>query len=72
MNTNFLTINNVYQEKSNGRLVVFLGYQYGCEALRDLAMTHGFFRELNDPNTFFGLKLTEVQHVAEPLVVFES
>ena len=64
---NKLIVNNLYQQRNNGRLVVFLGYQDG-----DLGNTHGFFRELNDPNTFFGLCLTQVQPVAEPLVVFES
>ena len=47
-------VNNVYNSRSNG-LVVFLGYQDG-----PLSKTHGFFRHVNDSNTFFGLKLTEI------------
>ena len=47
-------VNNVYRTIKN-KLVVFLGYQDGA-----LGKTHGFFRHLNDPNTFFGLKLSEI------------
>jgi len=47
-------INNVYRTKDD-KLVVFLGYQDG-----PLNTTHGFFRDLNDPNTFFGMSLTEI------------
>ena len=49
-----LIINNVYRTKS-GETVVFLGYQDGV-----LAYTHGFFRTLGKPDTFFGLKLSEI------------
>lgn len=47
-------MNNVYRTKGN-ELVVFLGYQDG-----PLGETHGFFRELKDPDTFFGLKLEDI------------
>jgi hypothetical protein len=40
-------VNNVYRTRDN-RLVVFLG-------LQDKSITHGFFRDLNDSKTFFGL-----------------
>ena len=46
-----LFINNVYRLKDGG-LVVFLGYQDN--------KSFGFFRELNNPDTFFGLKLTKL------------
>ena len=50
LNTRFY-VNNVYRTKDGG-LVVFLGYQ-------DVA-GFGFFRELKNPNTFFGLKLSDI------------
>jgi len=46
--------NNVYRTKA-GVLVVFLGVQDG-----DLGKKFGFFRELNNPKTFFGLKLSDI------------
>lgn len=46
--------NNVYRT-NKCELVVFLGLQDG-----DLGKTHGFFRRLNTPNTFFGLRLSEI------------
>lgn len=49
-----LIVNNAYRTKT-GELVVFLGYQDG--ALRE---THGLFRSLNDLNTFFPLRLDEI------------
>jgi len=48
-------INNTYRTKK-GELVVFLGFQ---DAKRN-GKTHGFFRYVANPNTFFGLKLSEI------------
>jgi len=54
-------VNNVYRTKADAvaggeshgnKLVVFLGYQDNKH--------FGFFRELNNPNTFFGLRLSEI------------
>ena len=44
-------INNVYRTKNN-ELVIFLGYQD--------VKGFGFFRELKNPHTFFGLKLKDI------------
>jgi hypothetical protein len=52
-------VNNVYRTKA-GELVVFLGYQDGT-----LGNTHGFFRELKNPNTFFGLRLSQISFIYE-------
>lgn len=50
-------INNVYRTKKN-ELVVFLGLQDG-----KLVETHGFFRNLNDSKTFFGLALNQITFI---------
>ncbi len=51
--------NNVYRTNDD-ELVVFLAFQDG-----ELGKTHGFFRKLNNPNTFFGLELSEIQFTYE-------
>jgi len=49
-----LVINNQYY--INGKPVIFLGYQ---------DVKHfGFFREANNPNTFFGCRLSKVKKTA--------
>lgn len=57
-------VNNVYRTKYTAivanqpfgdKLVVFVG-------LQDIK-GYGFFRELNNPNTFFGLKLSDITFI---------
>ncbi len=56
---NKLLINNVYRTKK-GELVVFLGYQDGESTVIDGVPHWGFFRELKNVNTFFGLPISDL------------